>query len=300
MSAIIEKLKEVTKDMLSEENLNQLSEAFEQQVDKIAEERAKLQLESLAVKIDEDHAEKVQQLVEAIDRNHAGKLMKVVDAINENHTQKLRAVVQKYEKSLNEDASSFKNTLVESISNYLEVYLEENLPQSMVEEAVNNKRANTVLSELRNMLSVDLVLGQENIKSAVLDGKKQIEESANQLKTLQKKNRDLAIQFEKAKSELVLEKKISGLSKEKQGYMKRIFNNKTSEFITENFDYSSKLFDKQELKKLEELTEQAKNESVTAKVDRPVINEQADHLVEESNEIDHPPMSAYMSELGRV
>jgi len=36
MSAIIEKLKEVTKDMLSEENLNQLSEAFEQQVDKIA------------------------------------------------------------------------------------------------------------------------------------------------------------------------------------------------------------------------------------------------------------------------
>ena len=34
MSALIEKLKEVTKDILSEESLNQISEAFEHQVDR--------------------------------------------------------------------------------------------------------------------------------------------------------------------------------------------------------------------------------------------------------------------------
>lgn len=300
MSAIIEKLKEVTKDMLSEENLNQLSEAFEQQVDKIAEERAKLQLEGLAVKIDEDHAAKVEKLVEAIDRNHSDKLMKVVDAITENHTHKLRTVISKYEKALNEDASTFKNTLVESISNYLEVYLEENMPSEMVAEAVQNKRAMNVLSELRNMLSIDLVLGQENIKSAVLDGKQKLDESAQSIAKLKKQNRVLAEKFERAKSDLILEKKVSGLADDKQSYIKRVFEGKTAEFIAENFDYTSKLFDKQELKKIEQLTEQAKEQSISAKVDRPVVEESTEIVEESANGTpDHPLTRTYMDELGR-
>jgi hypothetical protein len=202
MSALIEKLKEVTKDILSEESLNQISEAFEQQVNKAAEDRAKLQLESLLVQIDEDHSAKVEKLVEAIDRNHSEKLLKVVEAINENHAGKLKTVVRKYEKALNEDAASFKQSLVESISTYLEAYLDENLPKTAIEEAVQNRRSAQVLNELRSMLSVDLVLGKETIREAVMDGKQKIDESSKIIEALKAENKQLNESFNRACSKL--------------------------------------------------------------------------------------------------
>ena len=205
MSALIEKLKEVTKDMLSEESLTQISEAFEQQVNKAAEDRAKLQLESLLVQIDEDHSAKVEKLVEAIDRNHSEKLLKVVEAINENHAGKLKTVVRKYEKALNEDAASFKQSLVESISNYLEAYLDENLPKTAIEEAVQNRRSAQVLNELRSMLSVDLVLGKETIREAVMDGKQKIDESAKIIEALKAENKQLNESYNRACSNLIFE-----------------------------------------------------------------------------------------------
>jgi nucleoside-diphosphate-sugar epimerase len=67
---------------------------------------------------------------------------------------------------------------VESISSYLEAYIEENLPKTAIDEAVQNRRSAQVLNELRSMLSVDLVLGKETIREAVMDGKQKIDESS--------------------------------------------------------------------------------------------------------------------------
>jgi hypothetical protein len=301
MSALIEKLKEVTKDMLSEESLNQISEAFEQQVTKAAEDRAKLQIDALLVKIDEDHSSKVEKLVEAIDRNHSEKLLKVVEAINENHAGKLKAVVRKYEKALNEDAATFKQSLVESISNYLEAYLDENLPNTAIEEAVNNKRANQVLNELRSMLSVDLILGKETIREAVMDGKSKLDESSRIIDELKKQNSQLNESLTKVKSDLVLEQRTAGLPDSKKTYLSKVFKGKSAEFIKENFDYTVKMFEKQESKNIETLTEQAINNSVTKNLDRPVIEESQEVIEEGSENADaaHPPLRMYMQELSR-
>jgi len=301
MSALIEKLKEVTKDMLSEESLNQISEAFEQQVTKAAEDRAKLQIDALLVKIDEDHSSKVEKLVEAIDRNHSEKLLKVVEAINENHAGKLKDVVRKYEKALNEDASTFKQSLVESISNYLEAYLDENLPNTAIEEAVNNKRANQVLNELRSMLSVDLILGKETIREAVMDGKTKLDESARIIDELKKQNGQLNESLTKAKSDLVLEQRTANLPDSKKNYLSKVFKGKSAEFIKENFDYTVKMFEKQESKNIETLTEQAINNSVTKNLDRPVIEESQEVIEEgsQNTDADHPPLRMYMQELSR-
>ena len=294
MSALIEKLKEVTKDMLSEESLTQISEAFEQQVNKAAEDRAKLQLESFLVQIDEDHSAKVEKLVEAIDRNHSEKLLKVVEAINENHAGKLKAVVRKYEKALNEDAASFKQSLVESISNYLEAYLDENLPKTAIEEAVQNRRSAQVLNELRSMLSVDLVLGKETIREAVMDGKQKI------IEALKAENKQLNESYNRACSNLIFEQKTAGLPDNKKAYLAKVFKGKSAEFIKENYDYTCKMFEKQEAKNLETLTEQAVSQSVSRNLDRPVV-ENNQQVIEEgtSENADHPPLKLYMQELSR-
>jgi hypothetical protein len=299
MSALIEKLKEVTKDILSEESLTQISEAFEQQVNKAAEDRAKLQLEGLLVQIDEDHSAKVEKLVEAIDRNHSEKLLKVVEAINENHAGKLKAVVRKYEKALNEDASSFKQSLVESISNYLESYLDENLPKTAIEEAVQNRRSAQVLNELRSMLSVDLVLGKETIREAVMDGKHKIDESAKIIEALKTENKQLNESYSKAISNLIFEQKTSGLPTNKKAYLAKVFKGKSADFIKENYDYTCKMFEKQESKNLETLTEQAVSQSVSRNLDRPIVEEGNQIIEEGSQEQSHPPLKLYMQELSR-
>ena len=82
-------LKEGTKDLLSEEVLNEIQTVFNESV----QEKAALTTESALVQQDEDHAKKVKELLEAIDDDHVKKLKRIVEAITENHTQKLPVLV---------------------------------------------------------------------------------------------------------------------------------------------------------------------------------------------------------------
>ena len=125
MNNITDVLKEAAGDILTEEVLEQIETIFNEQV----EEKATLRVEKALVEQDETHAEKLEKLLEAIDSDHTTKLEKIIEAIDQNHGQKLVAIVKKYESAINENADEFKNTLVESISTYLEEYLEEQVPQ---------------------------------------------------------------------------------------------------------------------------------------------------------------------------
>jgi hypothetical protein len=74
-------LQEQFKDLITEDTLTAVHEAFEQAVNEKAEKKAELQVEAAATKIDEDHSEKLQRLVEAIDADHTSKLKKLVETI---------------------------------------------------------------------------------------------------------------------------------------------------------------------------------------------------------------------------
>ena len=171
MADIKQALKEGTDGIVSEEVLNEIEQAFNTAV----EEKASLQVEAALVQQDEEHATKVQQLLEAIDDDHTEKMNRVVSAINENHSQKLQMVLEKVNQDLNESAGGFKQNLVENVSNYLDLYLEETFPADTLQEAVDNKRAHSVLGEMRKMLAVDMALATDSIKDAVKDGKTQID-----------------------------------------------------------------------------------------------------------------------------
>ena len=113
-------LKEGTKDLLSEEVLNEIEAVFNEAV----QERANLQVEAALVQQDEDHAQKVQHLLEAVDTDHTNKLQRICEAIDLSHSQKLMQIVEYYQNAITSDAGSLKNTLVENVSNYLDLYLE--------------------------------------------------------------------------------------------------------------------------------------------------------------------------------
>lgn len=268
---------------LTEDTLTAIETAFT--------DRVKIHVEKALTQQDELYAEKLQTLINAIDKDHTTKLQKVVEAIDSNNTHKLKKVIVKYEKDLSKNASVFKESIVTNISNYLDLYLEEAVPTADIREAVRNKQAVTVLENLRKTLSVDSALINASIREAVLDGKQQIEESTAVASQLQEENAELKSKLDKLTSSLILEQKTQDMSTKKKEYMKKLLGDKPSNFIAENFDYTSKLFDKKETERLAILKEQA-FETRTVKTDSPKTVEQPSKTL--------TPVNPYLSELQRI
>lgn len=252
------------KQVLTEESLQAIEDAFTKKLE--------LTVESALAQQDDLYAKKLQQLISAIDKDHTTKLKRVVESIDKNNSNKLIKVVKKYERELTNEASNFKETLVESISNYLEEFLDEAVPTEAIAEATKNRTAREVLGNLRKVLAIDSALMSESVQDAVVDGKKQIDELSKKVEDLSRENALIKENYYKTKAALILESKTSGLSDKKKEYIKRVLGDKTPKFIEENFDYTLRLFDKKEQERINIIKEQAFNER-KVKADAPVIRE---------------------------
>jgi hypothetical protein len=275
-------LPEQAEEVLTEESVKAIETAIE--------EKIQLSVEAALTNQDELYAEKLQDLVGAIDKDHTSKLKKVVEAVDYNNANKLIKVVKRYEKELTGGANQFKDTLVESISDYIEEYMDESIPTQAIEEATKNRTAREVLSNLRKVLAVDSTLMSESVKEAVMDGKGQINELTNTVNELAKENSMLREAYSEQSSQLMLEARTANLSESKRNYLMKILGDKTPEFIEENFSYTAKLFDRKEKERLTVIKEEAYKKR-RVKADAPVIQ------ISEKKE--EKPYNPYLAELER-
>jgi hypothetical protein len=276
---------ETLKD-LTPESMTEIQNAINSKV----QDKVNIHVEKALAEQDELYSKKLSQLLEAIDADHSAKLEKVVEAVDADRAEKLKIVIKKYEKILTEDANNFKSQLVESISDYLDTYLAEAVPADEIKEAVRNKKAITVLENLRSHLAVDAALQKESIKEAILDGKNQIHEASSKLESIVAENASLQNELNGIKANLIIEQRTANLDEQQKKYLRKVFTNKSPEFIKENFDYTLKLFEKKSNNRLEYLKEEALTES--SNVDR-VVFEQTE-TINESVET-----SPYLKELSK-
>jgi hypothetical protein len=262
-------LKEAAKDILSEETLNELQNMFNDAVSA----KVKLHVEKALIEQDEDYSNKLEKLVNAIDSDHTEKLKQVYEAVVADHTEKLKQIISKYENASNGDAKNFKNNLVENISNYLELYIDEAIPAAAINEAVKNKRANAVLDNIKNALSVNEASVNDSIRDAIVDGKKQIDEANKKLEAVLSENEALKSKIEKISANNMIAEKTKGMDPKKVEQVFKLLNGKDPKFVIENFDYTVKMFDKSEEERLETLASEAVEESSAVDVDRPVVEE---------------------------
>ena len=274
-------LPEQAEEVLTEDSVKAIETAIE--------EKIQLSVESALTNQDELYAEKLQDLVGAIDKDHTNKLTRVVKAVDVNNANKLIKVVKRYEKELNGNARTFKTTLVESISDYLESYVEESIPTAAIEEATKNRTAREVLGNLRKVLAVDSTLMSESVKEAVLDGKGQIDSLTKGINQLRKENAILKEAYSSQNAKLLLETKTSNLPESKRAYLIKILRDKTPQFIKENFNYTAKLFDKKEKERLTVIKEEAYKKR-KVKTDAPVV---------QISEKKKAPRNPYLEELHR-
>ena len=269
-------------EVLTEESVNAIETAIKDKVE--------LSVEAALTNQDELYAEKLEELVAAIDKDHTGKLKRVVEAVDTSNATKLIKVVKRYENEINNSAAQFKETLVESISDYIEEYIDEAVPVQAIEEATKNRTAAEVLSNLRNVLAVDSTLMKESVKGAVMEGKNTIDDLTSRLNEVEKENNLLKEAYNTTQADLFLEKKTSGLQDKKKEYLRKVLGDKSPTFIKENFDYTARLFDKKEQERIDVIKEEAfTNRKVKADAPREVIEEK-------QTQVTNP----YLSELQRM
>ena len=289
MSKITETLKEAAKDVLTEETLQAIEQVFNEQVDVKVDERSKIAVTAALNEQDEKYATKLEALLEAIDKDHCRKLERVVESLDTDRTNKLKRVIKKYHLELNTEAVKLRDTVVGSVSDYLDSYIDEAIPTSSIQEAVANKKAYSLLEGFRKTLGVDLALANETIREGVVDGKKQLDESNEQLKITSQQRNTLAEEVAELKKTIFLSEKTKNFDKKKTNFITKTFKGKDIDFIQENFKYTVKMFDKKENEALDILKEDAISKSE-------IKNEVKQELTTESTDVKNP----YVSELSRI
>jgi|LakMenEpi03Aug12_release.lakeMendotaPanAssembly.Ray.scaffolds.fasta_scaffold400040_1 3-methyladenine DNA glycosylase AlkC len=275
-------------EVFSESSLDAIQEAFDSKVD--------IATESALIAQDELYAKKLDTLIKTIDKDHTAKMKKIVEAVDQDRAQKLLKVVKKYERTLNEDATQYKQQLVGAVSVYLDEFLEESVSTEDLATAVKNKSAMSVLGKLRNVLSVGSVMMNESIQEAVLDGKSQITSLQEENTELKNKMKQLSESYNNVRVNSLIEEKISSMDDDKKSFIRKTLKDKSFEFIKENFDYVSRLFDKKEKEKIKNITEDAKKKS--ANVD--FIPKTEKILTENLNTNEPSGGDIYLSELSKV
>jgi len=307
-------LKEQFKDLITEETLTSVHEAFEKAVNEKAEQKAQLQTEATLLKVDDEHTAKLEQLVEAIDADHSSKLQRLVEAIDfdhaqkmtkvlekidEDHTQKLQSVVGKYETALQEEAKSFQERIVEEVSNYMDLYLEKVVPTKQINEAVENIQAQNMLKQIRQIVGINEEFINTEIKEALVDGKKTIDSLKKELNEALETNTELNHKFNQTKSALLLEQKTKDMPEATKNYVTKLLKGKSPSYILENYQYVVEMFDK-EISEQEDVAREKVQRRIVEAVDVP----QSENLLEE--EISVAPVkietsvSGYLNEMKKL
>lgn len=261
--------------ILTEESLTAIQEAFNSKVE--------LSVESALIQQDELYADKLQTLIESIDVDHTKKLKNLVKALDTNHASKMKKIVNLYERDSTKESKKFKKQIIESISGYLDEYINEAINAKDFSQAVKNKSAYNVLENLRNVLGVDLSLMNPSVKTAVLDGKSQIDKLTSENVELKKQFKALYESNQKTEVSMLLENKTAKLPESKKNFIRKALQDKSLKFIEENFDYTLRLFEKQETQKLAVLKEDALNKR-TVKPDVVKIEKVIEEKVNNNND----------------
>ena len=234
---------------LSDESVNAIQEALEAKVD--------LAVEAALVEQDEVYATKLGSVMESLDKDRTIKMKKLMEAFDRDKTAKLVKVVKKYEREQQGDLIRFKKQLTESVSAYLEEFLSESIPAKDIEQAVKNKTAMNVLENLRRVFAIDSAVMKESVSDAILQGKTELDKLRNENASLKSNLKVITEEKNNTQVKLFLEGKTSKYPESKKNFIKKALGDKSLTFIKENFDYTVRLFEKQEKKQLEVIKEEA-------------------------------------------
>lgn len=263
-----------------------LSDESVQAIQATLENKINLAVEAALLEQDDVYATKLKTLMESVDKDRTIKMKKIMESFDRDKTAKLVKIVKKYEREQQVELLGFKKQLTESVSAFLDEFIDESLPKKDLAQAVKNKTAFTVLENLRKVFAIDLAVIKESVAAPIIEGKQEIDKLRNENARLAKDIKFLTEGKEKAEVKLFLEAKTSKFPEARKNFVQKALGDKSLNFIKENFEYTVRLFDKQEKKQLEVIKEEAlqnrKHKPDFVK-NQKIVTEKVNNDVEESN-----------------
>lgn len=261
---------------MSEESLSVLKEEFEKAVESKVAARVKLAVESAETALDEELNRKCTDLVHQIEEAHKIGLMKVVESINKRFNKKLEIVRNYYKSQLGRKAGLFKNSLVESVKNYINSRVDKLVPYEEVKEAVANNTAMKVLNTFKEILNVSEASSNKSIKGAIMEGYNMLVDAKNKVSSLESKNKELNSVIDEMAENYAFERNISKLDEDTKNFIIRFAKKMGVAYVNENMEYicslyESKLSSEREYLKKKEIV---KRKSKIHNINRRVLAEQ--------------------------
>lgn len=282
---------QVDSEILSEDILKEISTLVESSINTKVEERVQLELDN-ALKLQLEKFKKVsEKATQTIDEDHTNKIKHVVKVLTEKHNQELLTIKEAHDKILKETAIKHKDTLIESVNDFLDLYVEKALPRQQIAEAAKNKFALKTMEEARKILGVDEKFINKNIKEGILDGKRQLDAAI-------KENAELKKARLIEESQNILARKTKNLPVNVAKFVNSRLAGKSPEFIKENFDYVVDMYKRSEKK---ERRSALINEGKNLNVDRSRVADEFSkqtYIIEQTNNtIQNSPMDMYIAGL---
>jgi hypothetical protein len=246
-----------SKDVLNEERKEELNILFESKLkeykEKIYEEAVDAvdadhikQLEKVMRKVDKDHVDLLEKVLEKVDEDHTALLDKALKVIDEDHTEKVKLVANKYEKDLSEEIES-------KVSDFLDVYLEDKLPEDKVVDSIRLEKLEEMASEIKKLVVVSEISMDEEIKEAIVDAKEIIESKDEEINQLMLDKIEVNKKLKKIEAEKLLEDKCKNINPKMRAYLETRFKDADTLEIEDKFEEAVKAFTEDETLLREEL-----------------------------------------------
>ena len=205
---------------------------------------------TLVEDIDKKHTAKVDTLVETIDKNHTAKMSKALRKVDESNTSKLELIVNKSKAKIEElKKAQVSDKIVEAVDGYIDEYIKEVLPAPAVVNESKLNRLEKMYGQMRELVMVNDDTFQTEVKEAVLDAKKIIEDKETEIDGLMFEKIELKKKLNKIEAARLLENKTSNLSPKTKAYLEVCFKDADVKEIEERFDEAVKAFKDEESKR---------------------------------------------------
>jgi hypothetical protein len=261
---------------LDEKNteIQKLKESHEDSLVRLDEVHAK-KMKKIVKETDEDHFNKMKEVLEHVDHVHYNKMKTVLEALDADRSEKLQMIESKIDQDhtaklqniINMYESSYKDTMIEDVSNYLDVYLEEVLPEDKAIDMAKVARYDVIFSEMRKLLVVTDQFVNSEIKEAVEDAKTQLDEKTDTINELMLEKVAMAKEIGRLEAKSLLGEKTQNMTDGEKAYITKFFEGACIEDINQRLDEAVRAYENDMTRKKEELLEEEEE------TDIPVIEE---------------------------
>ena len=244
---------------LSEESLSALKEEFERLVESKVAERVALATAAAETSLDEEVNRQTTELVHKIEEAHKIGLEKVVNHLTEKYENNLEKVRNYYKNQLGREALKFKNTLVESVSKYINARIDKLVPYEEVKAAVKNDTAMKVLESFKQQLNVGEAMKDANVRGAIMEGYSMLQTAKKAEKAASEKAEKLQTQLDEMAESYAFERNLAQLYEDQKNFMIRMAKKAGVGYVNENMSYINSLYEKKLINERKELAAKEMN-----------------------------------------